>query len=36
MNLIVTCPRHFEPETEEELIDILDEYGDQDLKVTNY
>ena len=34
MNLIVTCPRHFEPETEEELINILDEYGDQDLKVT--
>ena len=34
MNLIVTCPRHFEPETEEELIDILKEYGDQDLKVT--
>jgi len=34
MNLIVTCPRHLEPETEEELIDILEEFGDSDLKVS--
>ena len=33
MNLIVTCPRHLEPETEEEIIDILDEFGDSDVKV---
>ena len=33
MNLIVTCPRHLEPETEEELRDILDEFGDSDIKV---
>jgi tRNA acetyltransferase TAN1 len=34
MNLIVTCPRHLEPETEEELRDILDEFGDSEIKVT--
>ncbi|MFB5638868.1 MAG: THUMP domain-containing protein [Nitrosopumilus sp.] len=34
MNLIVTCPRHLEPETEEELRDILEEFGDSDIKVT--
>ena len=34
MNLIITCPRHLEPETEEELVDILDEFGDSDVKVT--
>ena len=34
MNLIVTCPRHLEPETEEELISILDEFGDSNLKVS--
>ena len=34
MNLIITCPRHFEPETKEELMDILDELGDSDVKVT--
>ena len=34
MNLIITCARHLEPETEEELIDILDEFGDSDVKVT--
>lgn len=34
MNLIVTCPRHLEPETEEELIDILEEFGDSDVKVS--
>ncbi len=34
MNLIITCPRHLEPETEEEVIDILGEFGDSDVKVT--
>jgi len=34
MNLIVTCARHFEPETEEEIIDILEELGDSDVKVS--
>ena len=34
MNLIITCPRHLEPETEEELIDILGELGDSDVKIT--
>jgi tRNA acetyltransferase TAN1 len=34
MNLIITCPRHFEPETEGELIDILEELGDSDAKIT--
>jgi len=34
MNLIVTCPRHLEPETEEELMDILEEFGDSDVKVS--
>ena len=34
MNLIVTCPRHLEPETEEELIGILEEFGDSDVKVS--
>jgi len=34
MNLIVTCPRHLEPETEDELKDILEEFGDSDLKVS--
>jgi len=34
MNLIVTCARHFEPETEEELGDILEELGDSDIKVS--
>jgi len=34
MNLIVTCPRHLEPETEDELRDILEEFGDSDIKVT--
>ena len=33
MNLIITCPRHLEPETEEELIDILRELGDSDVKI---
>ena len=34
MNLIVTCPRHLEPETKEELMDILEEFGDSDVKVS--
>ena len=34
MNLIITCARHFEPETEEELKDILKEYGDSDARVS--
>ena len=33
MNLIVTCARHLECETEDELIDILDELGDSDVKI---
>ena len=33
MNLIVTCARHLEGETEDELIDILDELGDSDVKI---
>jgi len=34
MNLIVTCARHLEGETEDELIDILDELGDADVKIS--
>ena len=34
MNLIVTCARHFESETEEELRDVLEEFGDADIKVS--
>ncbi|MFB5631826.1 MAG: THUMP domain-containing protein [Nitrosopumilus sp.] len=34
MNLIITCARHLEPETEEELRGFLDEFGDSDPKVT--
>ena len=34
MNLIVTCARHLEGETEDELIDILDEFGDSDVKIS--
>ena len=34
MNLIVTCARHLEPETEEELRGFLDELGDSEPKVT--
>ncbi|MDH3313095.1 MAG: THUMP domain-containing protein [Nitrosopumilus sp.] len=33
MNLIITCARHLEPETEEELRDILKEYGDSDANI---
>ena len=33
MNLIITCARHLEPETEEEIRDILEEFGDSDPKI---
>jgi tRNA acetyltransferase TAN1 len=32
--MIITCARHLEPETEEELCGILEEFGDSDVKVT--
>jgi tRNA acetyltransferase TAN1 len=34
MNLIITCARHLEPETEEELRGILEKFGDSDTKVS--
>ena len=34
MNLIVTCARHLENETKEELKDILSEFGDPDPEIT--
>ena len=34
MNLIVTCARNLEGEAEEEIIDILDELGDPDGKIS--
>ena len=34
MNLIVTCARNLEGEAEEEIIDILDELGDPDVKIS--
>ena len=34
MNLIVTCARHLEGDTEDELIDILDRLGDSDVKIS--
>ena len=34
MNLIVTCARHLEGDTEDDLIDILDELGDSEVKIT--
>ena len=34
MNLIITCARHLEGDTEEEIIDILDELGDSDVKIS--
>ena len=33
MNLLVTCARHLEGDTEDELIDILDKLGDSDVKI---
>lgn len=32
--MIITCARHLEPETEDELCDILEEFGDSNVKVT--
>ena len=34
MNLIITCARHLEVEAEEELISILEEFGDLEPKVS--
>ena len=34
MNLIITCARHLESETEEELRRILEELGDSDTKIS--
>ena len=34
MNLIVTCARHLEGDTKDELIDILDKLGDSDVKIS--
>lgn len=34
MNLIITCARHLEPETREELGAILEEFGDPDAEIT--
>lgn len=34
MNLIVTCARHFEDETKEELRNILDELGDSEAEIS--
>lgn len=34
MNLIITCARHLEPETKEEIRDILEEFGDSDPKIS--
>ena len=34
MNLIITCARHLEPETEEELMNILEKFGDTDSKIS--
>lgn len=34
MNIIVTCARHLEPETEEEIKQILDKFGDSNAKVS--
>lgn len=34
MNLIITCARHLEPETRDELNDILEEFGDSDAQIS--
>ena len=34
MNLIITCARHLEEETEDEIIDILDDLGDSCVKTS--
>lgn len=33
MNIIITCARHLEPETEEEIRHVLKKFGDSDVKV---
>ena len=33
MNIIITCARHLEPETEEEICRVLEKFGDSDVKV---
>lgn len=33
MNLIITCARHLEPETSEEITKILDDFGDSEPKI---
>ena len=32
--MIITCARHLEPETEEEICSILEEFGDSEVKVS--
>lgn len=34
MNLIITCARHFEPETKEEISKILEDLGDSEPEIT--
>ena len=34
MNLIITCARHLEPETRDELNDILEGFGDSDAQIS--
>ena len=34
MNLIITCARHLEPETQEEITRILGEFGDSEPEIT--
>ena len=34
MNLIITCARHLEPETRDELNDILEDFGDSDAQIS--
>lgn len=34
MNLIITCSRHLEPETKEEIAQFLQEFGDSEAQIT--
>ena len=34
MNLMITCARHFEPDAEDEIRNVLDELGDSEVKVS--
>ena len=34
MNLIITCARHLEPETSEEITKILEDFGDEDASIS--